>query len=615
MGNLLPNSAIYAPPEVAKSGWDAIKRHPLAAADSYGFALLIFEVCNGCQIQRESIGQTKNIPPSMHQSYKRLLNQNPKARLTVSHFRGQGRRSGGFFETPLISLSENIESLGLKSDGEREEFLSELDQVTNDFPEEYFSVKVLPELLKSVEFGGGGPKVFASVMKISARLSDEDYNTKLTPVIVRLFSNPDRAIRVCLLEHLHQMIEHLPQKIVNDKIFPQMVTGFTDLAPLVREQTVKAILTVIVKLSDRTINGELLKHLAKTSNDEQPGIRTNTTICLGKIARNLGSNTRQKVLIAAFSRSLRDPFAHARNAALLALAATSDLFNEEDCSMKILPALCPSLIDKERLVRDQANKTFDVYTVRIRKYASTMPESSLPPSTTAAANVAMPRIGTPQNDTGWAGWAISSFTNKLSTASGEMQPKPSTARSNPGAGRPASVPPQVDTSRPALATNQASQLHRQALAGSAAPVLTRTSTDQFFTDAQAEDDEVDEAWGEIEGDSFDTPVQHSDGLNHKTPAATMAFDDGGEPDFEGWLKAQALAKTKAPLPKGLSKSSHTLNGRQTAVRSTTTGQVGSGLGTKKLASTSTTSSKAVTTKSLDTKAKEPSADDDWGAWD
>jgi len=51
---------------------------------------------------------------------------------------------------------------------------------------------------------------------------------------------------------------------------------------------VKSVLTVIGKLSDRTINGDLLRYLAKTANDEQPGIRTNTTICLGKIARNLG---------------------------------------------------------------------------------------------------------------------------------------------------------------------------------------------------------------------------------------------------------------------------------------------------------------------------------------
>jgi SCY1-like protein 1 len=68
------------------------------------------------------------------------------------------------------------------------------------------------------------------------------------------------------------------------------VTGFTDIAPVVREQTVKAILTIVPKLSERVVNGELLRHLAKTANDEQPGIRTNTTICLGKIARNLGSS-------------------------------------------------------------------------------------------------------------------------------------------------------------------------------------------------------------------------------------------------------------------------------------------------------------------------------------
>ncbi len=57
-----------------------------------------------------------------------------------------------------------------------------------------------------------------------------------------------------------------------------------------REETVKSVLTIVPKLSDRIVNGELLRHLAKTANDEQPGIRTNTTICLGKMARNLGAN-------------------------------------------------------------------------------------------------------------------------------------------------------------------------------------------------------------------------------------------------------------------------------------------------------------------------------------
>lgn len=289
-GSLVPDSGRYCPPEIAKSGWEVIKRNPLHAVDAYNFGILIFEVCNGSFMGPDQAGQTKGVPPSMQASYKNLVNGNPKVRRGIGQFLEQGQRVGGFFQTPLIALTEGIESLGIKSETEREEFLNELDGIGDDFPEDFLKMKVLPELLKSVEFGGGGAKVFGIVMKIAQKLSDDEYETQITPVIVRLFTLPDRAIRVCLLDNLPLMIDHLPDKVVNNKIFPQMVTGFTDVMPVVREQTVKAVLTVVPKLSDRTVNGELLRHLAKTANDEQPGIRTNTTICLGKIARNLGSS-------------------------------------------------------------------------------------------------------------------------------------------------------------------------------------------------------------------------------------------------------------------------------------------------------------------------------------
>jgi SCY1-like protein 1 len=102
-----------------------------------------------------------------------------------------------------------------------------LDNLSDDFPEDYFKMKVLPELIKSVEFGGGGPKVFGVVMKIGKKLSDDEFEAKVTPAVVRLFSSPDRAIRVCLLDNLPMMIDRLPQKIINDKIFPQMVRAYT----------------------------------------------------------------------------------------------------------------------------------------------------------------------------------------------------------------------------------------------------------------------------------------------------------------------------------------------------------------------------------------------------
>lgn len=388
------------------------------------------------------------------------------------------------------------------------------------------------------------------------------------------------------------------------------MTGFTDLAPIVREQTVKAVLTVVTKLSDRTINGELLKYLAKTSNDEQPGIRTNTTICLGKISKNLGVGSRSKVLIAAFTRSLRDPFVHARNAALMALSVTSEYFTEDDCASKILPSLCPCLIDKEKLVRDQANKTMDMYLQRVRKFASTMPDSVLPPPATSDATATTPRMSTPQPSeaASWAGWAISSFTNKISTAAGEIEPN---SNGTPvSATRPSSAPIPNDARRLVPGTASASTLHRQAVA-SPAVTSARTSTssnqNDSFQDTNAEDDNTD-AWDDMQEEAFfDAPSQAS----KVAPSAANPFGDEGEPDFAGWLAAQAGKKPGSkPLPKGLAKSGAAAANRPAAATRVTS-TAGAGLTTKKTVGTAL-KPKPVVAKKIDTAPKDADNDDGWG---
>ena len=625
-GSLVPESNRYAPPEVASGGgWSVIKKNPLSAPDSFGLGTLVYEAFNGSFVGSDRLGQPGKIPANMVAPYKRLVNNNPKLRLSAQHFVEQGRKSGGFFETPLIQITEGADSLGLKTEDERNQFLNELEELTDDFPEEFFKVKILPELLKSVEFGGGGPKVFGAIIKIGSKMSDEEWEAKLLPVVLRLFASPDRAMRVCLLDNLTAMIDRIPQRDVNGKIFPMMVTGFTDTAPVVREQTVKAVLTVITKLSDRTINGELLRYLAKTSNDEQPGIRTNTTICLGKIARNLGVGSRSKVLIAAFTRSLRDPFVHARNAALLALTATTDVFSEEDCATKILPALCASLIDKEKFVRDTANKAFDTYTTKVRKHADTMPETAAPP--TADGQAARPgtpaRIGNQNDASGWAGWAISSFTNKISTAKGEMNSAPTipvNGSTNPPLTQTKSLPisgratPTAASERPAAVR----------LASTTTSQRTSVETPTFSSDPtpDIEEDTLD-AWGKMddEGDNFwDAPsaTKHDSNITLAAsgPAANP-FDDGGEPDFAGWLAAQNKPKTKVnPLTK------KAMNGasRPAAPRTQSSNTTTSTQTTKKVVPVvtqkPTTTPSAAASRKVDLKPKDDGGgDDDWGAWD
>ncbi|KAK8073536.1 hypothetical protein PG994_004435 [Apiospora phragmitis] len=548
-------------------------KNPHSSIDAYNYGTLIFEVFNGDFVGADQAGQTKGIPPAMHASYKRLVNANPKARITIGAFLQQGQRSGGFFDTSLIKLTDGIDNLGMKSEEEREAFLSDLDSLTDDFPEDFFKMKVLPELLKSVEFGGGGPEAFGVVMKITTKLSSEDFEARVQPVVIRLFGNPDRAIRVCLLDNLPHMIDRLPPKVVNDKIFPNLVSGFTDLAPVVREQTLKSVL----------------------------------------IAKNLGTSSRSKVLIAAFTRSLRDPFVHGRSAALMALAATTEHFTDEDCATKLMPAICPSLIDKEKLVRDQAVKTLDVYMQRVRKAASAMPDTVLP-APTANEGAAGPRMSTPQPSeaSSWTGWAISSFTNKLSAAAGEIQTDASAnGAANPASSLSAPTPPAGSARLMPTTTSSASALHRQAVTSPPPPTMSRTSSttaaEAYFKDPEPAFDDFDEgaddAWGEM-GD-MDENDDNGNADNDDTLGRVPApFDDGSEPDFAGWLAAQASKKSGAPggkpLPKGLSKAG---------------GPAGSAATSRKSSATSVAKAKPkpVVAKKIDTTPKETNDDEDgWG---
>ena len=58
------------------------------------------------------------------------------------------------------------------------------------------------------------------------------------------------------------------------------------------------------------------------------------------------------MLIPAFTRALRDPFPPARRAGVLAIAGTQEYYSMNEVSGKVLPALCASLVDPEKTVRD-----------------------------------------------------------------------------------------------------------------------------------------------------------------------------------------------------------------------------------------------------------------------
>ena len=63
--------------------------------------------------------------------------------------------------------------------------------------------------------------------------------------------------------------------------------------------------------------------------------------------------TQQHVFVSPFFRLLKDPFPPSRTAGLNGLAVTSSYYTPQDVANKILPGLCPTMVDPEKTVREK----------------------------------------------------------------------------------------------------------------------------------------------------------------------------------------------------------------------------------------------------------------------
>jgi SCY1-like protein 1 len=194
---------------------------------------------------------------------------------------------------------------------------------------------------------------------------------QVLPTVIKLFASSDRAIRVGLLQHIESFGGGLSTQVVDEQVFPHVATGFADTSAFLRELTLKSMLVIAPKLSQRTLTGSLLKHLSKLQVDEEPAIRTNTTILLGNIASHLNEATRKRVLINAFTvRALRDGFAPARGAGIMALMATTEYYDATEIATRILPHLVVLTVDSDSDVRTKAFQATEVFLQAVKTYHS-----------------------------------------------------------------------------------------------------------------------------------------------------------------------------------------------------------------------------------------------------
>lgn len=430
-------------PEVRNNGWSALRDTDPALSDTYLLATLIYALYNPTNPVPSNLNSTTppqpstvgNLPKVLFPVYKRMINPNAKTRLPTTSFITQVETTGYWKGNNLLELVTSLDHFELASESEKLALLRRIRESTDSLPPPFLTSKILPSLLHSLSLPSSpASSILPLVLSIGANVSPEKYTQSVLEPVVKLYASPDRGTRMALLEGLGEYGDKLDKQTVSEKIWPFLITGFADTVAVIREATVKSIPILAPKLNDRLLNNDLLRLLAKMQVDPEPSIRTNTCILLGRLAPHLSSGTKKKVLIPAFTRSLKDTFVHARVAGLMALMATVDDYDKEDLAGRVIPNMAFTMIDKEKVVRDQGFKAMQVFMSRLETAAAEMPvtvmteqqqqhgSNNLSTTTTAQASAAAQHgnsagngiVGSAAGAAGaLAGWAISSLGRQL----------------------------------------------------------------------------------------------------------------------------------------------------------------------------------------------------------
>lgn len=478
----------YKSTELAKSDWAVIKKSPPWAIDSWGMGCLIYELFSGLKLSKtEDLRNTASIPKSLLPDYQRLLSSTPSRRLNTSKL----IENSEYFQNKLVDTIHFMEILSLKDSVEKDTFFRKLPNLAEQLPRQIVLKKLLPLLASALEFGSAAAPALTALLKMGSWLSAEEFRVKVLPTIIKLFASNDRAVRVSLLQHIEQFGESLSAQAVDEQVYPHVATGFSDTSAFLRELTLKSMLVLAPKLSQRTLSGSLLKHLSKLQVDEEAAIRTNTTILLGNIASYLNEGTRKRVLINAFTvRALRDTFPPARGAGIMALCATSSNYDINEIATRILPNVVVLTIDPDSDVRSKAFQAIDQFLQMAKQHYE---KTNMAETTGGASDGSLSIPG----NASLLGWAMSSLTLK---------------------GKPSDHAPVASVSSSALTptSSNASSGILVADTPSTAPIRVNSTPD--FTDHHAPTSPTStDGWGELENGIDEEPENDKDGWDDLEP--------------------------------------------------------------------------------------------------
>lgn len=364
------------PPEFESSGSECFRNQLNGIKgikfDSYLLGSIVYQIFTNKQPNAADLSRSSNLQGL---PVNKLSAPSIGLRITSEQFLNNGISS--YFSTPGINAYSKFAQITLLAIGEKLEIFKAL--ISDSLPIQFLEFKVLPELRKTFELASTNENNIQTILIYLMYLifnksdkSSKSFELFFKPVFLHAFTLADRAIRTILLKVLPNVIDQITKYEVQDKIYPNLVSGFQDTDLTVRTETLLTISYIMDKITDRQLNNDLLRYLAKLQTDSDPKLRANTVICLTRISEKMQSTTRIGVLITAFGKALKDPDYVTRLCAIRGFESSIDYFMPEICCSKVLSSLSPALLDKSSVIREEAEKALELYMKKIKDAAATL---------------------------------------------------------------------------------------------------------------------------------------------------------------------------------------------------------------------------------------------------
>lgn len=242
-----------------------------------------------------------------------------------------------------------LRELPLKDNLEKDMFFKNLVENESVFSEQMLVNTILPVLAKALSFSPS-PSIIPPIFAISKRMDEAEFAAKFVPQIVQLFSNKDVLLRIELLGQIGSIIPFVEKNLANDVIYQNIVGGLSSSHTQLRQATIIAMVPLAGILNSNNMMG-LLRLLKNMQSDQDAQIRTNSVICVAKIAEHIDPKFREQTLAQCFGKAAMDTFTPARKAAIAAYKTNIQYFTSVTVATSVIPSISPLCIDAVEDIR------------------------------------------------------------------------------------------------------------------------------------------------------------------------------------------------------------------------------------------------------------------------